>query len=116
MGTVAEALRGRDFVAANLAADLYLATSPSDGDYARYLKALALFYSGKHAEAEKVAASVIEKHPKSLWRHKAGFLLAQTCIQQRKYERAQIIYEEEAHRLLSATIFLRPRRRTAPVP
>ncbi|KKL67370.1 hypothetical protein LCGC14_2135660, partial [marine sediment metagenome] len=94
------ALRGKRFdVAVKLLGDV----PPDQADEATYLKALALFYGGKHAEAVKSADAVIAAREKSPWLRKALFLKANALIQQRKFKEAEGIYEKEANRLLSQT-------------
>ena len=70
-------------------------------DYARYLRALALFYAGKHAEAEAVCDGFLREHEKSVWLRKVRFVKAKALIAQGKHEQAEKIYSEEAHRLFS---------------
>ncbi len=70
-------------------------------DEATYLKALALHYTGKHADAVKVADTLLATFPKSPWLRKARFLKATSLIELRQFKAAEAIYEDEANRLLS---------------
>jgi len=99
---VAEAaLQAKGYAAAIGSIDEYLKSSPEDADEARYLKASALYLSGKHDGAAVEAGEVVKQFPKSAWLRKARFLQAQALISQKKFKEAEQIYEEEAFRLLS---------------
>ena len=97
------ALRGRHYDDAVELLDKAMgeAGKPDRRDEAAYLKALALYYAGKHDEAVKAADVVVSKHKRSPWLRKARFLKAMALIQQRRFKSAEAVYEQEAGRLLS---------------
>lgn len=94
------ALQAGDFSGAEAAANDYLKTNPDDADYAIYLKALAVFHGGRFGEAATECDKVIGQN-KSSWMRKARFLKAQALLKEKKFQEAEVIYEEEANRLLS---------------
>ncbi|MDP6504414.1 MAG: CDC27 family protein, partial [Planctomycetota bacterium] len=94
------ALQAGDFARAVAAADAYLKTEPKDSDFALYLKALALFHGNKFNESAAECDKVVREN-KSAWMRKARFLKAQALLKQKKFREAEVIYEEEANRLLS---------------
>ena len=95
------ALRGKQFERAVAALDQALTGKLEHLDEALYLRALALYYAGKHAASVKAADAVIVEHKTSPWFRKARFLKAVALTRQRKFKAAEAIYEAEANRLLS---------------
>ena len=73
-----KALQARQFEAAIT----HLEKSKS-GDYPSYLKAVALYQSGKYSAAVVTCEGLLKKHPDSQWRHKARFLMARALISQK---------------------------------
>ncbi|MCD6303473.1 MAG: tetratricopeptide repeat protein, partial [Planctomycetes bacterium] len=71
-------------------------------DEAVYLRALALYYAGKPAEAARIAGTLPAARKDSPWLHKARFLQAAALVEGRKWSQAEAIYQAEAARLLSA--------------
>ncbi|MGI9457795.1 MAG: tetratricopeptide repeat protein, partial [Aeoliella sp.] len=68
---------------------------------AMYLKSLAQFYLKEYQASIATADSQIAGHPNSSWLRKARFLKARSLVALRRFEEAEEIYQEEAHRLLS---------------
>ncbi len=99
---IRHALAAKNFRQAAQLADQYLAAEPAHPDQARYLKALALFDLGEHAQAVEAADGMLTKHADSAWQHKAVFLKATALLQLRRYEEAETIYSTQARRLLDA--------------
>ena len=71
------------------------------GDYPSYLKAVALYQSGKHSAAAVTCEGLLEKHPDSQWQHKARFLMARALIAQKDHKAAESILAAEAGRIFS---------------
>jgi hypothetical protein len=91
-----QALQARQFEAA---IDHLEKSKP--GDYASYLKAVALFQSGKHIAAVVTCERLLKKYPDSQWLHKARFLMARALIAQKDHKAAEVILAEEAGRIFS---------------
>jgi alpha-2-macroglobulin len=70
-------------------------------DETQYMKALAHFHAGRHAETITEARAIGKQHPDSPWLRKALFLEAAALIELRRFEEAEKIYDAEANRLLS---------------
>ena len=96
-------LRGRDYAAAIAAADAALAHPDTAQKPAEilYLKALAQFYRDDFAATVETTSGLVAKYPESDWYHKARFLKAKALVEQKNFKAAEVIYEEEANRLLS---------------
>lgn len=71
------------------------------GDYPGYLKAVALYQSGKFPAAVVTCESLLNKYPDSQWRHKARFLMARAFISQNNHKAAEAILDAEARRIFS---------------
>lgn len=71
-------------------------------DYAIYLRALALFHSGKDEAAVGACNRLAEGFAESDWKRKALFLKCRALVRQKKFKEAEAIYEAEANRLFSA--------------
>lgn len=99
-------LRARQFAAAIKALDEVLqkadaAEATKGADEAIYLKALAQFHNKQPDKAAATCEKLIAGHKDSSWLRKARFLKAKALIAQREFKAAEVIYEEEASRLLS---------------
>ena len=57
-----QALQARQFESA-----ITLLQEVKDSDYANYLKAIALYQSGKHADAVSTCEELLKQHPDSQW-------------------------------------------------
>ncbi len=71
------------------------------GDYPSYLKAVALYQSGKHSAAAVTCEGLLKQYPDSQWQHKARFLMARALIAQKDHKAAESILAEEASRIFS---------------
>ncbi|NOG55583.1 MAG: tetratricopeptide repeat protein [Planctomycetes bacterium] len=95
-------LRWAEYGQAVAEANRYLRAGGDDAAEVAYLKALALYRHEKVAECEQAARSFVERYPDSDWYRKGRYLLARALSDQRKFEEAEGIYQEEADRLLSS--------------
>jgi uncharacterized protein YfaS (alpha-2-macroglobulin family)/tetratricopeptide (TPR) repeat protein len=95
------AMQNREFEAAAGLAEQYAKADHKDNDEAVYLQALALQYAGKHEPALAAADALIKQFPKSVWLDKAFFLKVRSLIALRRFEPAQQVLDDEAHRLLA---------------
>lgn len=71
------------------------------GDYPSYLKAVALFQSGKHVAAAAACEELLTEYPDSQWKHKSRFLLARALIARKDHKSAELILAAEAGRIFS---------------
>ena len=95
------AIRAREYNSAIQEIDGLLGKADTPTDEALYLKALALHHLEEYERAVQVSDQLIKQHSDSAWFRKARFLKASALTEQRKFEVAEKIYEEEASRLLS---------------
>ena len=70
-------------------------------DEGLYMKALSLYYGEDYAGAVTTADHVIGRFPDSDWHTKARFLKARALVALKRFEQAEVIYKQEANRLLS---------------
>ncbi|MBT8037129.1 MAG: tetratricopeptide repeat protein [Verrucomicrobiae bacterium] len=97
------AIQGKQFDQAVELLDGHLAANKAKrGDYAVYLKALALFHSGKDKASVAACDQLAKDFAKSDWGRKALFLKCRALVRQKKFKQAEAIYEAEANRLFSA--------------
>jgi uncharacterized protein YfaS (alpha-2-macroglobulin family)/TolA-binding protein len=99
---VRSAIQNKQFAEAAKMIDLMLPKYKGERDYLLYLKALSLFYNKDYASAIKPCDEIIVEHEKSPWSKKAVFLKAECNIQQKKFDEAEKIYNQEVQRLLSS--------------
>ena len=71
------------------------------GDYPSYLKAVALYQSGKYSAAAVTCEGLLKQYPDSQWQHKARFLMARALIAQKDHKAAESILAAEAGRIFS---------------
>ncbi|TWU38825.1 Outer membrane protein assembly factor BamD [Novipirellula aureliae] len=71
-------------------------------DEALYLKSLAQFHLKQHRAAIETSDALIASHPDSAWFLKTRFLKAAALAALRQFKEAEVIYEQEAQRLLSS--------------
>jgi hypothetical protein len=96
------AIQGKHFDKAVELLDGHIAEDEAKrGDYAVYLKGLALFHSGKDKAAVAACDQLAKDFAKSDWGHKALFLKCRSLVRQKKFKEAEAIYEAEANRLFS---------------
>ena len=91
-----QALQARQFEVA-----IALLEKSEPGDYPSYLKAVALYQSGKHAAAAAACEELLTEYPESQWQHKASFLLARALIARKDHKAAELILAAEAGRIFS---------------
>jgi TolA-binding protein len=94
-------MRAEHYEQAMAMADKILAAKDPKADEAHYLRALALFHAQKFADAATAAAQLATAFPQSVWRCKATFLLAQALTEQKMFQDAAVIYQNEAARILA---------------
>ena len=68
---------------------------------ALYLQSLSQYYLKKYPASIQTAERVIALGDKTSWLHKARFLQARSLVALRQFKKAELIYQEESHRLLS---------------
>jgi hypothetical protein len=83
-------------------AEASLARPGEGADETLYLQALALHHLGRDEASIAAARRLVSGHPASPWLRKARFLESRGLVRLGRFEQAEAIYEEEAHRLLSA--------------
>jgi TolA-binding protein len=93
-------MRAEHYEPAIAMADKIIAAKDPKTDEVIYLKALALFHDKKFDQASAAADHLADTFPDSGWRFKATFLKAQSHIEQKKFQQAAAIYQNEAARLL----------------
>ena len=91
-----QALQARQFEVA-----IALLEKSEPGDYPSYLKAVALYQSGKHAAAAAACEELLTGYPDSQWQHKVRFLLARALIARKDHKAAELILAAEAGRIFS---------------
>ncbi len=95
-------MRAERYDQAVSAAEEIVAAKDPQADEAQYLKALALFHGKRYPEAAAAADQVVAAYPRSVWRHKASFLKAQSLVEQKMFQEAAALYQSEAARLLAS--------------
>jgi len=101
LGRLQAEMRARQFPQAVVTADALIAVKDTAMGEATYLKALALFHTGKFQESMAVSDTILAQNPKSDWQFKALYLKAQALVEQKQFKEAAAIYEAEANRILS---------------
>ncbi len=71
------------------------------GDYSSYLKAVALYLSGKNSAAAVTCEGFLKEYPDSQWKYKARFLMARALIALKDHKAAESILAAEADRIFS---------------
>ncbi len=95
------AMQEAQFEEAIEALDQIPAADKQVGAEAMYLKGLAQFYLQKYQATVDTLDAQLAAHPDSDWFHKARFLKARALVALRQFQAAEVIYEQEANRLLS---------------
>jgi tetratricopeptide (TPR) repeat protein len=99
---VSQLLQDRQYAEAVAAIEAATKASEAARDYLGYLKARALFLQQKYDEAVAAYQQVEKDYPTSNWGHRAKFGRAVALARKGDFRSAELIYREEAERLLSA--------------
>lgn len=76
-------------------------SSAEQSDYTSYLKAVALFRLGQHAQTVSECEHLLATFTDSKWKHKTRFLMARALIALKKHKEAEKIFSKEATRIFS---------------
>ncbi|MEX2141126.1 MAG: MG2 domain-containing protein [Pirellulales bacterium] len=99
---VRQLLQDRSYAEAVKAIDEAAAQPDAAKDYLAFLKARALHLQQKYDEAIEQYTALAKEHPKSEWGQRAKFGMAVSYARKGDFRAAELIYKEQAERLLSA--------------